>query len=204
VRTPLTSVIIILELTRDHTIIVPLMISNLIAFFISYRLQPQPIYEGLARQDGIHLPTVESRPERSRMRVATAMRRHPQTLPPPMRIHDALAATSDSLLDAWPVIDDQGLCAMVERVQLEAAVMAGQGDQPLASLLGGGPSLHRAESAALPHLHPDHSLTLALERMGAMRSNVLPVVSRANVRHLLGVITLQDVLDAYGVAPARR
>ena len=35
VRTPMTSVIMIFEMTRDYTIIVPLMISNLIAFFIS-------------------------------------------------------------------------------------------------------------------------------------------------------------------------
>jgi CBS domain-containing protein len=48
-------------------------------------------------------------------------------------------------------------------------------------------------------VHPDHSLTLALERMGALRHTVLPVVSRSNIRHLLGVVTLQDVLEAYGV-----
>ena len=35
IRTPLTSVIMIFELTRDYSIIVPLMISNLISFFIS-------------------------------------------------------------------------------------------------------------------------------------------------------------------------
>ena len=52
VRTPLTSVIMIFELTRDYTIIVPLMISNLIAFFVSQRLQPDPIYEALARRTG--------------------------------------------------------------------------------------------------------------------------------------------------------
>ena len=39
VRTPLTSVIMIFEMTRDYSIIVPLMISNLISFLISYRLQ---------------------------------------------------------------------------------------------------------------------------------------------------------------------
>ena len=61
VRTPLTSVIMIFEVTRDYNIIVPLMISNLIAFFISYRLQQEPIYEALAHQDGVHLPTAQSR-----------------------------------------------------------------------------------------------------------------------------------------------
>jgi CBS domain-containing protein len=36
--------------------------------------------------------------------------------------------------------------------------------------------------------------------MGATGLNVLPVVSRANVRQLIGVIALDDILDAYGVA----
>src|SRR5262250_1049357 len=57
VRVPLTSVIMIFEMTRDYSIIVPLMISNLVSFYISYRLQPKPIYEALALQDGIHLPS---------------------------------------------------------------------------------------------------------------------------------------------------
>ena len=36
--------------------------------------------------------------------------------------------------------------------------------------------------------------------MGASGLNVLPVVSRANLRQLLGIIALDDILDAYGVA----
>jgi CBS domain-containing protein len=51
-----------------------------------------------------------------------------------------------------------------------------------------------------PHVHADHSLDDALDRMGAFRVDVLPVVSRANVHQLLGVVRLQDVLEAYGVA----
>jgi CBS domain-containing protein len=35
--------------------------------------------------------------------------------------------------------------------------------------------------------------------MGATKVNVLPVVSRANLRDLLGVVTLADVLRSYGL-----
>ena len=42
-------------------------------------------------------------------------------------------------------------------------------------------------------------MSMALERMGASGLNVLPVVSRANVRQLLGIIVLDDILNAYGV-----
>src|SRR5208283_5909333 len=56
IRVPLTSVIMIFEITRDYSIIVPLMIANMISYFISSRLQEEPIYEALMHQDGIHLP----------------------------------------------------------------------------------------------------------------------------------------------------
>jgi CIC family chloride channel protein len=204
VRTPLTSVIMIFEVTRDYTIIVPLMISNLIAFFISQRLQPEPIYEALARQDGIHLPTSEARAQRSRMRVTAAMRSAFETLSPQMGIGDALERTRESALDAWPVTDDAGLSGMIERSELERAIASGRGDQSLEVLLREHPSPHRADAAGLPHVHPDHSLTLALERMGTLRYNVLPVVSRTNIRQLLGVVTLHDILEAYGVARTSR
>jgi CIC family chloride channel protein len=200
VRTPLTSVIMIFELTRDYTIIVPLMISNLIAYFISQHYQRQPIYEALARQDGIHLPTAEHQVQRARLRVSTVMRPATDVLSPRMAVESALASTRTSALDAWPVADEDGLCGMVDREELERVRTEGGGTRPLADLLKTRPSPHRPDAAALPHVHVDHGLTLALERMGALRYSVLPVVSRANIRQILGVVTLQDVLEAYGVA----
>ena len=50
-----------------------------------------------------------------------------------------------------------------------------------------------------PYVHPDHPLSLALERMGAAGADALPVVSRANRRRVEGVITMADVLVVYGV-----
>src|SRR5205085_8947554 len=73
VRAPMTSVVMIFEITRDYAVIVPLMISNLVSFFISSRLQRQPIYDVLAHQDGIHLPKAESR-QGKRRQVNDAMR----------------------------------------------------------------------------------------------------------------------------------
>jgi CIC family chloride channel protein len=42
VRAPMTSVLMIFEMTRDYAVIVPLMIANLTSFFISSRFQKQP------------------------------------------------------------------------------------------------------------------------------------------------------------------
>src|SRR5882724_2188741 len=69
VRAPMTSVLMIFEMTQDYSVIVPLMISNLVSLFIASRLQRMPIYEALAIQDGIHLPSAEARQQHGQRRV---------------------------------------------------------------------------------------------------------------------------------------
>ncbi len=46
---------------------------------------------------------------------------------------------------------------------------------------------------------PIMSWKQALERMGSAVLNVLPVVSRANIRQILGIVVLDDILSVYGV-----
>ena len=60
-----------------------------------------------------------------------------------------------------------------------------------------------ADVRAGPHLHDDHLLDLALERMGEARVDVLPVVSRLDVRRLVGVVGLEDVMRVYGFRELR-
>jgi len=74
VRAPMTSVVMIFETTRDYSVIVPLMISNLVSFFISSKFQREPIYEVLARQDGIHLPSAHSRSLEGQRQVFQSMK----------------------------------------------------------------------------------------------------------------------------------
>jgi CIC family chloride channel protein len=200
VRTPLTSVIMIFEITRDYSIIVPLMISNLIAFFISHKLQKQPIYEALAYQEGVHLPTAHSRSQADRIQVRQAMRSAPAVLSPELPIAAALHQMKDGRFDAWPVVDAEGLRGMIRNRELEQATAEGASNKKIGEILREDALSAYSTAEELPHVHPDHSLSLALERMGATGLNVLPVVSRANVRQLIGVIALDDILDAYGVA----
>src|SRR6266581_2336020 len=101
VRAPMTSVLMIFETTRDYAVIVPLMISNLVSFFISSRLQPKPIYDELALQDGIHLPTAETRHEGRQRQVRSAMREATETSNAEWTVREALAKAEGSELRAW-------------------------------------------------------------------------------------------------------
>ncbi|MGH9418811.1 MAG: chloride channel protein, partial [Thermoanaerobaculia bacterium] len=194
IRTPLTSVIMIFELTRDYSIIVPLMISNLLAFYISQKLQKEPIYEALARQDGLHLPHSATHSRAVLRPVTLAIRESVEPLTPDTPVVEALAIIDGGKLDSWPVADADWLLGMVRTNDVAAAANAGRGGAPVSELL----DTHDGE-VDMVHVHTDHGLGEALDRMGESHHTVIPVVSRANARILLGVVTLPDVLKAYGL-----
>jgi chloride channel protein, CIC family len=59
--------------------------------------------------------------------------------------------------------------------------------------------LSLVDTLEFPHVHADHALHVALERMSGAHIDILPVVNRADIHKLEGVVTLRDVLDSYGV-----
>jgi CIC family chloride channel protein len=189
VRAPMTSVVMIFEITLDYAVIVPLMISNLVSFFIASRFQ-KPIYEVLAQQDGIHLPTAESRAGTGNHQVLLAMRPANEVLQASQKVSEALQTIEASDLPAWPVCDSRGVVGVLSRTVLAAAQANGKCDKSLDELL---------PAREFPHLHSDHSLHAALDRMGSEGLDALPVVSRANVHQLLGVVTFDHVLALYRV-----
>ena len=191
VRTPMTSVLMIFEMTQDYAVIVPLMISNLVSFFISSRLQQQPIYEVLAIQDGIHLPSAEARQRRGQLQIIQVMRPATEVLPTQMTVQEALERVAASEFRAWPVTDGQGVVGVIGLPALKRELSEGPAKQ-ISELV---------DVRSFPHVHADQALDLALERMGLTHLEMLPVVSRADVHKLEGIITLRDVLASYGVGP---
>ncbi len=193
VRVPLTSVIMIFEITRDYSIIVPLMISNLISYFISSRLQEEPIYEALLHQDGIHLPS-GARAREALLTVGHAFRPEAQIVPASMTVAQAAAAV-DSAAGGWPVMDEDGLRGMLTAAHVEQLMAANRGGEVLSNVV----TMPKEEltAAEFPHVHADHPLDVAMRRMAQTGWKVLPVVSRTNVRELKGTISLDDILSVY-------
>jgi CIC family chloride channel protein len=188
IRAPFTSVIMIFEMTRDYTIIVPLMISNLVSFYISSRLQRTPVYEALSQQIGIHLPSAHTKRDASQYRVSDAMRAPDVRFQVSMDVRRALKDVHPNGGDAWPVFDGERFEGMISKVELERAASEG-----LLSLKP-APATEQA-----PHLHADHTLDVVLHRMGAAGVKTLPVISRKDVHKLEGIVTIEDVLKVYGL-----
>jgi CIC family chloride channel protein len=55
VRAPMTSVLIIFEMTGGYGLVLPLMIANMSAFALARHWRHTPVYEALLEQDGIFL-----------------------------------------------------------------------------------------------------------------------------------------------------
>ena len=187
IRAPMTSVFMIFELTQDYEIVVPLMIANMTSYIISRRYQREPVYHALLRQEGVHLPTPGERAPAGRWHVREIMKREPHTFP-----IETTAAEAWQRLEEWPaqcipVMENDHLVGLVTRQMLEEVQGTDKQEQPLAAL----PFWRDAT-----HVHPDHPLELALERL-AKTPGVLPVVSRSNARRLEGVVSLEDVLRAF-------
>jgi len=193
VRTPMTSVLMIFEMTQDYAIIVPLMIANLVSLFIASLLQKQPIYEALAVQDGIHLPSQAHRQKRDQRHIGQVLRAASDNLPAEITVSEALeriaAGKVQSPFQCWIVSDRAGVVGVINRQRLEDEFRNEPG-RKLGDVLN---------TLSFPHVHADQSLDLALERMGTYQVEILPVVGRADAHKLEGIVTLRDVLEAYGV-----
>src|SRR5215813_13967215 len=104
IRAPITSVLIIFEMTGSYDLILPLMIANMTAYALARHAQPVPIYEALLLQDNIHLP------HRGRLshaleqlRVGSAMTAKLVTITATDSVADALRNIENDQFSTYPV-----------------------------------------------------------------------------------------------------
>src|SRR5580658_411794 len=147
-RAPMTSVFMVLEVSGNYSIIVPVIVANTFAYVISRALQPTAIFDVLTRQDGLDLPSMEEQREEGILRVEDAMQ--PVTDP----VLDG-EETLDHAFQGWPADSPELLLARlkpgwssIRKEELATKVKEGKGSLPVSSLAG----------ELIPYLHPDHPL----------------------------------------------
>jgi CIC family chloride channel protein len=186
-RAPMTSVFMVLEVSGNYSIIVPVIIANTFAYVISRGLQPIAIFDLLTRQDGLELPSMEELREEDVLRVEDAM----QPVGGPVldgeeTLDQALAELNGAVPEEILVRMSPGGWNSVKKEQLRELAADGKGNSKLGSLL---------PIRQLPFLHPDHPLETALRFVD--RWPIVPVVSRADFRRLEGVVSQRTVLERY-------
>ena len=196
-RAPLTSVFMVLEVSGNYSIILPVILANTIAYLISRSLQPVPIFELLTHQDGLYLPSMEEAREESELRLEDAL--EPVNLPI-VRGSDSVTQllssanrreqlmTSPNLLvhfdNGWYVARKDELEKLIAAFTENPA--APELTRPLGESLG---------KERTPIVFPDQPLATALSYF--QRWPVLPVSNRAARGILEGIVSLDGVLRRY-------
>jgi CIC family chloride channel protein len=186
-RVPMTSVFMVLEVSGNYSIIVPVIVANTFAYWISRALQPTPIFDVLSRQDGLELPSMEEQREEGILRVEDAMRPPPEVvLGGEDTVEKAVRMANPSTQEVLLVRRRPAGWKTITKTELKKLLAEGNGSQKLESLLAG---------ESVPWLHPDQLLDIALRYVN--RWPLVPVVHRADFKELEGVITERDVLERY-------
>jgi CIC family chloride channel protein len=196
-RAPLTSVFMVLEVSGNYSIILPVILANTIAYLISRILQPVPIFELFTHQDGLYLPSMEEEREEVDLRFEDALK--PVSVP--------IIPGADSVWNtrqfvaAHPEVAE----AAAVLVQCSDATWYAARQAELKALLDSiseapDPQSELTLEARLgpertPLIFPDQPLASALPHF--RRWPLLPISHRAMRGALEGVLSLDDVLKRY-------
>jgi CIC family chloride channel protein len=197
-RAPLTSVFMVLEVSGNYSIVLPVILANTIAYFIARNWQPVPIFELMTHQDGLYLPSMEEQREESNLHLEDAMR--PVDVPV-LQANGTLEEAAKELAQHGGLKEVpmalvrylNGYWYTITREELAAIFANPEGKDGAA---GASRTLGKRLGAEhTPLLFPDLPLDSVLPYF--QRWPLLPIANRAIVGSLEGVVSLDDVLKRY-------
>lgn len=196
-RAPFTSVFMVLEVSGNYSIVIPVILANTIAYLISRSLQPVPIFEALTHEDGLYLPSMEEQREERDLHLEDALQpisalilQGSETISEAMRSlanHEELTDLSAVLIhcggDLWYTATKRELDTLAAELSIDEVVF---NTARIEEKLG---------AERTPILFPDLPLSSALPYF--QRWPLLPVINRALRGTLEGAVSLEDVLHRY-------
>jgi CIC family chloride channel protein len=186
-RAPLTSVIIVFELTGNYELILPLMLSAALATFFGDRFHPETAYTISLIREGIRLPKNEDIDLLDTVDVGDVMGEVDGVLHPWQSLAEAAEFFDVTSHHGAPVVGDTG--QLVGVLTLSDIVRSG------------GPS-HEITIADAMSKDPitiavDSPVSMALSRMASMGVGRLPVVDGGRSRRVVGMFRRESVVNAY-------
>ncbi len=191
IRAPITSILIIFEMTNGYGLILPLMIANSTAYLLARRTDPRSIYEALIEQDGIRLPHKSAgMAALSSWRVEQAMTTAGLVvIAADIAVKDALAALRPGL-SSFPVVDAAGrFVGIISEARLRHRVAEGAGAELVRAQL-----THRE---VLTGSQPLHDAVVRMNKLGVRQ---MAVVDADDGARLVGMFAMSDVVRAHASA----
>ena len=187
---PITSILILFEMSGDYRIILPLMTAVVISTLVSHVLSHETIYTIKLRRRGIDILAPPRPDPLARVRVAEVMRRSVVTLNADLPFRAVLDHIRTHPYTSVPVVDGDGkLEGVLGYSELRETLSAERPPEALTAR-----DLMRTPP---PVCYPDDTLTEVAEKFRLADVGRLPVVAPDDPGTVLGVISHTDVLGAY-------
>ena len=196
---PITAVIILFELTGDYRIILPLMLTVVVATLLAqFMLRGESIYTLKLSRRGVRLERGRDVDILQGVMVGEVMTRDFETVSTNTSITDLAEIFLNSHHHGLMVLDERGkLWGIVTLTDLERSVEQKRaGSATVADIATSWPHLQVA--------YPDESMGDALARMGSRGLGRLPVVAREDPYELVGLLWREGISQAYTLAITRR
>jgi CIC family chloride channel protein len=194
-QAPITSIVILFEMTNDYRIILPLMTSTIIAVLTYRAMSLESMYTLNLKQAGIDYHAALEGDLMAAIRVRDAMTRHVVAVGQGASIQELLRLIAKTGHEWFPVLDgSQRLLAVVTYRDVVKAVDEGLLEERVLDY-----ATHEVVLA-----FSDESLREVLIRFSRDDLGRLPVVDPSDPKRLVGVISRLDVIRAYHRAVARR
>lgn len=196
-QAPITSILIIFELTNDYKIILPLMSACLISTIISSVSLKGSIYTIKLLRRGIDIHSGMEQNILRSLKVGDLMSRKIARVPATASVPEILAAFQAQDASYLHVFDSNeemiGILSFRDIRHLTA------GSAPFPTLTAGEIATRKVRVVS-----PADDLRTALHLMGASGVSQLPVVSAAAPGKIVGVLRQKDILTAYDKAVLRK
>ncbi|HET6446647.1 MAG TPA: chloride channel protein [candidate division Zixibacteria bacterium] len=196
---PITAVIILFELTGDYHIILPLMLTVVVATLLSQlMLRGESIYTLKLSRRGVRLDRGRDMDILQGVTVGEVMTRDPEVVSMSTSIMDLDEIFVRSHHHGLMVVDEEGkLWGIVTLTDLDRALEEKRSKATtVAEIATCWPNLKVA--------YPDETMGDALARMGSRGLGRLPVVSREDTHQLLGLLRRKGISRAYSLGLTRR
>jgi chloride channel protein, CIC family len=184
---PITSIMIVFEMSSDYTIILPLMVSTVIATLLGRRLLGYTIYEMKLVRQGIDWVRARNPGFFSRVRVSAVERNAPVVARCGERVRDVAVRLRNTDELAVPLLDGGRFVGLIAVSEIAAR---------LANAADGEIRIDELSRTPAVTLSSSDSLEKAAISMADPRTPLLPVIDPKS-GNFTGIVTRRDVLDAY-------
>ena len=195
-RAPITSILILFEMTDDYRIILPLMLATVVSTVLAEHLSRESIYTLKLLRRGVRLEQGRDIDVMQGVLVGEAMSTRVDTVSADLSLVELEQIFAESHHHGFPVLDEHGeLFGVVTLQDLGRAAEQGA----LARR-----TVRDIATRSVLTVFPDEPMWVALKRLGTRDVGRLPVVDRRNPRRLVGLIRRSDIVRAYRVGISHR